>query len=58
VVDAVSYGFRVVVPEECVFDRAEAPHRANLFDIRAKYADVMRREEVEKYLATLVGRAD
>jgi nicotinamidase-related amidase len=58
VVDAVSYGFRVVVPEECVFDRAEAPHRANLFDIRAKYADVLRREEVEKYLATLVGRAD
>jgi maleamate amidohydrolase len=53
VVDAVSYGFRVIVPEECVFDRAEAPHLANLFDIRSKYADVMRKEEVEKYLASL-----
>lgn len=53
VVDAVSYGFRVVVPEECVFDRAEEPHLANLFDIRSKYADVMRKEEVAKYLASL-----
>jgi nicotinamidase-related amidase len=50
VIDAVSYGFRVVVPEECVFDRAEEPHRANLFDIGSKYADVLPRQDVEKYL--------
>jgi maleamate amidohydrolase len=40
VVDAVSYGYRVVVPEECVGDRAEGPHAWNLFDIDSKYADV------------------
>ena len=40
VVDAVSWGYRVVVPEECVGDRAAGPHRWNLFDIDSKYADV------------------
>lgn len=39
-VDAVSYGYRTIVPVECVGDRAEGPHRWNLFDIDAKYADV------------------
>lgn len=50
VIDAVSYGFRVVVPQECVFDRAEEPHRSNMFDIASKYADVLPRHDVEKYL--------
>jgi maleamate amidohydrolase len=39
-VDAASYGYRTIVPRECVGDRAEPPHLANLFDIDAKYADV------------------
>ncbi|MGA7626798.1 MAG: isochorismatase family protein [Candidatus Acidiferrales bacterium] len=39
-VDAVSFGYRTIVPAECVGDRAEAPHKSNLFDIDAKYADV------------------
>jgi nicotinamidase-related amidase len=39
-VDAVSFGYRTIVPSECVGDRAEGPHRWNLFDIDAKYADV------------------
>lgn len=39
-VDAVSFGYRTIVPVECVGDRAEGPHRWNLFDIDAKYADV------------------
>jgi len=39
--DAVQLGFRCIVPETAVGDRAEAPHRANLFDIDSKYADVM-----------------
>lgn len=39
-VDAASFGYRTIVPLECVGDRAEAPHRWNLFDIDAKYADV------------------
>ena len=35
------HGFRVVVPQECVSDRADGPHFANLFDINAKYGDVL-----------------
>lgn len=40
-IDGVSNGYRVIVPQECVSDRAEGPHWANLFDINAKYGDVM-----------------
>jgi maleamate amidohydrolase len=39
-VDALSHGYRVVVPEECVADRHEIPHYANLCDLMLKYADV------------------
>ena len=49
-VDAVSYGYRVVVPEEAVADRWQAPHEANLFDIDAKYGDVLPVAEVITYL--------
>lgn len=45
-VDGISYGFRVVVPRECVGDRHPAPHEANLFDIHAKYGDVMPVDDV------------
>lgn len=41
VVDARSYGYDVIVPEECVFDRHEASHAVNLFDLDQKYADVL-----------------
>lgn len=40
VVDAMSWGFRPIVVEDCVGDRAIGPHDANLFDMRSKYADV------------------
>lgn len=40
-VDGVQHGFRVIVPRECVGDRAPEPHQANLFDIDSKYGDVM-----------------
>jgi len=40
VVDAFSYNFRVVVPEECVYDRSTTSHVVNLFDMSEKYADV------------------
>lgn len=40
-VDAMQHGFRVVVPRECVGDRHQQPHDANLFDINAKYGDVL-----------------
>jgi maleamate amidohydrolase len=45
-VDAIQHGFRVVVPRECVGDRHEGPHEANLFDINAKYGDVLSKAEV------------
>ena len=41
VIDAFSYGFRVIVAEDCVGDVAEEPHRANLADIGRRYADVV-----------------
>ncbi len=41
VVDAMCWGFRPVVVEDCVGDRAIGPHEASLFDMRQKYADVM-----------------
>lgn len=40
-IDAVSWGYRTIVPRECVGDRAEGPHDWNLFDIDSKYADVV-----------------
>lgn len=44
VVDAMQFNFRTVVIEDCVGDRALEPHRANLFDMSQKYADVMTRD--------------
>ena len=52
-VDAVSHGYRVIVPLECVSDRAEGPHYANLFDIDSKYGDVLSLSEVLAHLGTL-----
>jgi nicotinamidase-related amidase len=51
VVDAASYGFRNAIIEECVFDRAWIPHVANLFDMDAKYGDVMTLDAISGYLA-------
>jgi|SRR6267378_1870946 maleamate amidohydrolase len=50
VVDACSHGYRVIVPRECVGDRAPAPHEASLFDMDAKYADVVGLEDVLRWL--------
>jgi nicotinamidase-related amidase len=41
VVDAVSGGFRVIIPRQCVADRVPLTHLVNLFDMDAKYGDVM-----------------
>jgi len=53
VLDAFSYNFKVGVVEECTFDRGQISHKINLFDMNAKYADVVSREETEDYLANL-----
>ena len=50
VVEGVSLGYRVIVPQECVGDRHEVPHEANLFDIDTKYGDVVSLEEVLVHL--------
>lgn len=39
--DAFAYNFKVIVPEECVYDRSATSHAVNLWDMNAKYADVM-----------------
>jgi maleamate amidohydrolase len=49
-VDAMQHGFRGIVPRECVGDRHAAPHEANLFDINAKYGDVVSLGEVVERL--------
>jgi maleamate amidohydrolase len=54
VVDAFSYGFRVMVPEPCVGDMDEGPHRDNLRDVGRRYADILTLEESLDYL-TRVG---
>ena len=46
VIDASAHGLRPIVIEECVGDRAEEPHRANLFDMDQKYADVVALSDV------------
>ncbi|WP_255418729.1 isochorismatase family protein [Paracoccus sp. JM45] len=51
-VDAMSHGFRTLVVSEACGDRHHAPHDANLFDMNAKYADVIGLEDAVRYLAT------
>ena len=55
VVDAVQYGFSVLVPRPCVGDRAAGPHEANLFDIDAKYGDVIELDDALGYVAAAAG---
>jgi len=49
-IDLLQYGYPALVPRECVGDRASEPHDANLFDIQAKYADVVSIEKVLSYV--------
>ncbi len=46
VIDAVSAGFRVIVPRQCVADRVAMSHAVNLFDIDSKYGDVVDIDDV------------
>jgi maleamate amidohydrolase len=52
-VDAVQSGFTVLVPRECVGDRASGPHDANLFDIDEKYGDVISVDDAIDYLRSV-----
>jgi len=52
-VDAMSHGFRTSVIADACGDRHPAPHEANLFDMNAKYADVVSEAEVIEHLTRL-----
>ena len=52
-VDAMQNGFRPIVPHECVGDRHAGPHEANLFDINAKYGDVVSLQDVMSRIEAL-----
>ena len=49
-VDSLSHGYRTMVVEECVADKHESPHFANLYDMAIKYADVVSADETIEYL--------
>ncbi|WP_379551588.1 isochorismatase family protein [Qipengyuania sp. DGS5-3] len=52
-VDSMSHGFITTVVREAVGDRHEDPHEANLFDMNAKYADVVSEAEIIAHLQSL-----
>ena len=54
-VDAMSHGFITSVVADACGDRHEAPHEANLFDMNAKYADVVSEAEIIAFLDRLGG---
>jgi nicotinamidase-related amidase len=53
VLDAFSYNYRVAVVEDACFDRSQASHAVTLCDMHAKYADVVRSDEVIRYFREL-----
>ena len=53
VIDAFSFNYFVAVVEEGTFDRIQLSHKANLLDMNIKYADVMKAEDVARYLDSL-----
>ena len=52
-VDSLQCGYHTVVVRDGVGDRADGPHEANLFDIDAKYGDVVPMSDVLEYLGSL-----
>ncbi|MEM9168858.1 MAG: isochorismatase family protein [Pseudomonadota bacterium] len=50
-VDCLSHGYRTIVPEQCVADKHESYHFANLTDLQLKYADVVDVDEVRDWFA-------
>jgi nicotinamidase-related amidase len=54
--DASSYNYNVVVPEECVWDRGILTHKINLFDIQMKMGDVEPQEQTETWIRSLPAR--
>lgn len=57
VVDSLQRSYRTIVPEECVADKHESPHFANLYDMTLKYADVLTIDETMAQLRQVPARA-
>jgi maleamate amidohydrolase len=53
VIDAFSYNIRLAVAEDGCFDRSQASHAINLFDMHAKYADVVPASAIKTFIASL-----
>jgi len=53
-VDSLSRGYKTIVPEECVADKHESYHFANLTDLALKYCDVLEVSEVQQWLDTKI----
>jgi maleamate amidohydrolase len=51
--DTLQHGFRPIVVREACADREGGPHEANLFDLDAKYADVVALSDALEYLRSL-----
>jgi len=52
-IDAFSYNYYCILPQECVWDRGQLSHKVNLFDINAKYGDVLELNPVLQYLDSI-----
>lgn len=57
-VESLSRGYRTIVPEECVADKHESYHFANLTDLHLKYADVMEVQSVMDWLDGQIAQQD
>lgn len=53
VVDGFAYNYRCVVPHDAVYDRSHTSHLVNLFDMNAKYADVLSTDDTLATLRTI-----
>jgi maleamate amidohydrolase len=54
--DALQHGFVPVVVEDACGDRDRRVHEANIFDLGAKYADIVTSAEAARYFLTLADR--
>jgi len=52
-IDSIQHGYHTAVVADAVGDRAHGPHQANLFDIDAKYGDVISTNEALDYIASV-----
>lgn len=57
-IDSIQFGYHTAVVADAVGDRAHGPHQANLFDIDAKYGDVISTSEALEYVASVTASGD